>query len=77
MDFHFLIRNGIAGGIFVAFVYTGILIGNPGLAHSYIRVLKDYGSVLTTVVALTPVIGICLQGIYLLALYWLGRLFSD
>jgi hypothetical protein len=77
MDFHFLLRNGISGGMFVLFGCLGIWMGDPTLACSYIERLKGYQSLIVALLALTPVIGICLQGLYLISLYQLGAMFSD
>lgn len=77
MDLHFLLRNGISGGVFVFLFLAGISIADRSLFLGYMARLQDYQSLSAALLASTPVIGICLQGIYLFGLYWTGWMFAD
>lgn len=78
MDFHFLIRNGIAGGIFLALLVVGIWVESSDDAAALISGLKDEQSlVVATIAAATPVIGICLQSLLLLYRYSRRQVFTD
>ena len=78
MDFHFLIRNGISGGIFLALVLAGIWVVSPNDAAALLAKLKDAQSlVVAAVAAATPVIGICLQCLVLFYRYSRQGMFTD
>ena len=77
MDLHFLLRNGISGGVFVFLFLTGIWIADRTLFLAYMATLQNYQSLSAALLASTPVIGVCLQGLYLIALYGVGWLFAD
>jgi hypothetical protein len=77
MDLHFLLRNGLSGGVFVFLFLAGIFIADEPMFLGYMAKLQQYQSLSTAVLASTPVIGICLQGLYLIGLYWTGSMFAD
>ncbi|MBP0446383.1 hypothetical protein J8J14_16535 [Roseomonas sp. SSH11] len=78
MDFHFLIRNGIAGGIFLALAFAGMWATSPDDAARVFGALTDVQSlVVALVAAATPVIGICLQSLVLIFRYTRRDMFTD
>jgi hypothetical protein len=77
MDLHFLLRNGLSGGVFVFLFLAGIFIADEPMFLGYMGKLQQYQSLSAAVLASTPVIGICLQGLYLIGLYWTGSMFAD
>jgi len=78
MDFHFLVRNGIAGGIFLALLIVGVWVANP---EDVVKLLESMASaqslIVAAVAAATPVIGICLQSLFLIGRYARGNVFTD
>ena len=78
MDFHFLVRNGIAGGIFLALFVVGVWVERPDDAASLLGSMAQIQSVVVAAVAAaTPVIGICLQSLLLLIRYARQDVFTD
>jgi hypothetical protein len=77
VDLHFLLRNGISGGVLVFLFLTGIWIADRSMFLGYMATLQQYESLSAALLASTPVIGICLQGLYLIVLYGIGWMFAD
>lgn len=75
MDFHFLIRNGLSGGVFLAFVVSGIWVGaGADEAQGALKWMSDHDAL---VIAVSPLLGVMLQGLYLTHAYRSGSVFED
>jgi hypothetical protein len=76
MDLHFLLRNGISGGVLAAMFALGWGLGDAASLEAFLRE-KNLAAFTAMIGAATPVIGICLHGAYLTFTYLLGRQFTD
>jgi hypothetical protein len=78
MDFHFLVRNGIAGGIFLIAFIVGMWVVSPAETLAVLKNAQSLQSLAVAGVAAgTPIIGICLQSLVLLYRYGSGGVFTD
>ena len=77
MDFHFLLRNGISGGILLLLFIVGLQIADGCELLRLYQFWEPLQGSSAILIAATPILGILLQGIYLLFLYRIGHMFSD
>src|SRR3978361_1945256 len=78
MDFHFLVRTGIAGGIFLIAFIVGMWVVSPAEAVAVLNKAQSLQSLAVAGVAAgAPILGICLQSLVLLYRYRFGGVFTD
>jgi len=81
MDFHFLLRTGFSGGVLLATSCLGLWIGGSAYLDDILSKAGEMSGFATLVsaafLALSPIIGMCLQGSYLLWLATRDVMFRD